>query len=57
MDAANLDALMFPQMIRQTPSVVNSSDIVATTVDEINILGTPGITVPAANVRMDRRSA
>ena len=34
-------------MFARTPPLVGNAEIVALTVDEINILGTPGITVPA----------
>lgn len=47
MDTHQLDALVFPQMRDPTPPLVGSATISALTVDEINILGTPGITVPA----------
>jgi Asp-tRNA(Asn)/Glu-tRNA(Gln) amidotransferase A subunit family amidase len=47
MEANDLDALAFPQMFRPTPSLSGSASIGALTVSEINILGTPGVTVPA----------
>ena len=48
MQAHQLDALVFPQMAAPTPRLIDTSaSIVATTVSEINVMGTPGITVPA----------
>ncbi len=46
-EAHNLDALVFPQSLRPIPFQEGTGTIDATTVDEINILGTPGVTVPA----------
>ena len=43
----NLDALVFPQMFKPTPDLFSTDRIGATTVSEINLLGTPGVTVPA----------
>ncbi|PBB40023.1 amidase [Mesorhizobium sp. WSM3866] len=43
----NLDACVFPQMLRELPPLHGTEHIRATTVDEINIAGLPGVTVPA----------
>lgn len=43
----DLDGLVFPQMWKKTPQLASSENIGATTVSEINLLGTPGVTVPA----------
>jgi amidase/aspartyl-tRNA(Asn)/glutamyl-tRNA(Gln) amidotransferase subunit A len=42
-----LDALVFPQMLHRTPALHSDENIASSTVDAINILGTPGVTVPA----------
>ncbi len=42
-----LDALVFPQMLRELPGLYAGEAILETTVSEINIAGIPGITVPA----------
>lgn len=47
LDENNLDALVFPQMFKPTPDLFSTDRIGATTVSEINLLGTPGVTVPA----------
>jgi Asp-tRNA(Asn)/Glu-tRNA(Gln) amidotransferase A subunit family amidase len=49
MTTHQLDALVFPQAPRETPSVNGTQGIDAITVSEINILGTPGIVVPAGS--------
>ncbi|MER9134559.1 amidase [Mesorhizobium sp. M0768] len=41
-----LDACVFPQMLQELP-LLNGERIRATTVNEINIAGLPGVTVPA----------
>ncbi len=43
----DLDALAFPQMYEPIPDLFSDEGYSATTVSEINILGTPGVTVPA----------
>lgn len=43
----NLDALVFPQMLTRTPSLNSNSNIAASSIEAINILGTPGVNVPA----------
>lgn len=43
----DLDGLAFPQMYAPVPDLAGTDDYPNTTVAEINILGTPGITVPA----------
>ena len=43
----HLDALVFPQMLTRTPNLNSSSNIAASSVEAINILGTPGVNVPA----------
>lgn len=43
----NLDGLVFPQMYEPVPSLTGTEEYASTTVSEINIMGTPGITVPA----------
>ena len=47
MTSHDLDALAFPQAIRETPSINGAVRIDASTVAEINMLGMPGVTVPA----------
>ena len=47
MDAAGLDALVFPQMRDRPPKLHAGEPIQETTVCEINIAGLPGVTVPA----------
>jgi len=47
MEANELDALVFPQMLRRTPPLSGNQAIEAPTADVINIMGTPGVTVPA----------
>jgi amidase/aspartyl-tRNA(Asn)/glutamyl-tRNA(Gln) amidotransferase subunit A len=47
MDQYQLDALVFPQMAKETPPLDSDEPIAATTVPEINIAGVPLITVPA----------
>jgi len=42
-----LDALVFPQMHEEIPPLHGEQRIRETTVDEINISGLPGVTVPA----------
>jgi aspartyl-tRNA(Asn)/glutamyl-tRNA(Gln) amidotransferase subunit A len=42
-----LDALVFPQMRDELPSLFGKKTIPETTVSEINIAGLPGVTVPA----------
>jgi aspartyl-tRNA(Asn)/glutamyl-tRNA(Gln) amidotransferase subunit A len=44
---AALDALVFPQMRAALPPLHGGENIHETTVDEINIAGLPGVTVPA----------
>jgi Asp-tRNA(Asn)/Glu-tRNA(Gln) amidotransferase A subunit family amidase len=43
----HLDACVFPQMLQELPPLHGKEPIRATTVDEINIAGLPGVTVPA----------
>ncbi|CDX14770.1 Amidase [Mesorhizobium sp. ORS 3324] len=43
----SLDACVFPQMFQELPLLHGPEHIRATTVDEINISGLPGVTVPA----------
>ncbi len=45
--AAQLDALVFPQMRSELPRLDSGQSIAETTVSEINIAGVPGVTVPA----------
>jgi amidase len=45
--AAQLDALVFPQMRAELPHLDSGQAIAETTVNEINIAGLPGVTVPA----------
>lgn len=47
LEANDLDALVFPQMLTETPQLSGSGSISASTVSEIDIMGTPGVTVPA----------
>ncbi|MFD2173427.1 amidase [Rhodobacter lacus] len=43
----NLDALAYPQMLRELPGLHSGDAILETTVGELNIGGFPGVTVPA----------
>ncbi|WP_247355051.1 amidase [Bradyrhizobium sp. 160] len=43
----HLDACVFPQMLQELPPLHGKQRICETTVDEINIAGLPGVTVPA----------
>lgn len=47
LESNDLDALAFPQMYAPIPDLFSDERYSATTVSEINILGTPGVTVPA----------
>jgi len=47
LDAAGIDALVFPQMRDKLPLLHAGKPIQETTVCEINIAGLPGVTVPA----------
>ena len=47
MDAARLDALVFPQTRDKLPKLHAGEPMLETTVCEINIAGLPGVTVPA----------
>ena len=47
MDQHKLDALVFPQMYKETPPLHSEDKIADTTVPEINIAGVPLVTVPA----------
>ncbi len=47
MDKYDLDALVYPQMFKETPQLSSTDNIGATTVSEINIAGVPLVTVPA----------
>lgn len=47
MDKYDLDALVFPQMFKETPLLSSEDNIGATTVSEINLAGVPLVTVPA----------
>ena len=47
LDAAALDAVVFPQMHSELPSLHGGIPIHETTVCEINIAGLPGVVVPA----------
>ena len=47
LESNNLDGLAFPQMYAPVPDLFSDESYSATTVSEINILGTPGVTVPA----------
>lgn len=47
MDKHKLDGLVFPQMYAPVPDLEGTEEYSSTTVSEINILGTPGVTVPA----------
>jgi Asp-tRNA(Asn)/Glu-tRNA(Gln) amidotransferase A subunit family amidase len=47
MDENQLDGLVFPQMYAPVPPLEGTEEYPSTTVSEINILGSPGITVPA----------
>jgi Asp-tRNA(Asn)/Glu-tRNA(Gln) amidotransferase A subunit family amidase len=47
METQDLDALAFPQMRIPAPRLFSTAEIDALTVSEINMLGTPGVTVPA----------
>lgn len=46
MDFYDLDALVYPQMFKETPLLDSKDNIGATTVSEINIAGIPLVTVP-----------
>ncbi|CAG5089436.1 Amidase family protein [Thermobacillus xylanilyticus] len=46
MDKYELDALFFPQMYKETPTLDSGENIGATTVSEINMAGVPLVTVP-----------
>lgn len=43
----DLDALVYPQMLRELPGLHSGEVLLETTVGEINISGIPGVTVPA----------
>ncbi|CAM3941740.1 amidase [Cohnella lubricantis] len=47
MDKYDLDALVYPQMFKETPLLSSEDNIGATTVSEINLAGVPLVTVPA----------
>lgn len=47
LDQHKLDALVFPQMYKETPLLHSEDKIADTTVPEINIAGVPLVTVPA----------
>ncbi|WP_072013882.1 amidase family protein [Myxosarcina sp. GI1] len=47
LESNDLDGLVFPQMYAPVPDLFSDESYSATTVSEINILGTPGVTVPA----------
>lgn len=47
LESNDLDGLAFPQMYAPVPDLFGDESYSATTVSEINILGTPGVTVPA----------
>ena len=47
MDSHSLDAMVFPQMRKESPPLHGDKTIQATTVSEINIAGLPGVVVPA----------
>lgn len=47
LESNELDVLIFPQTYAPVPDLFSDEDYSATTVSEINILGTPGVTVPA----------
>jgi hypothetical protein len=47
MEQYDIDAFVYPQMWKETPDLFGGQNIGATTVSEINLLGTPGVTVPA----------
>lgn len=47
MDKYELDALVFPQMFKETPQLASKENIGATTVSEINLAGVPLVTIPA----------
>lgn len=47
MEENQLDGLVFPQMYAPVPPLEGTEEYSSTTVSEINILGSPGITVPA----------
>jgi len=47
MDRYDLDALVYPQMFKETPLMSSDENIGATTVSEINLAGVPLVTVPA----------
>ena len=47
MDENDLDGLFFPQMLKETPGLFSGEEIDPATVSEINVMGTPVVTVPA----------
>lgn len=47
MEENDLDAFVYPQMLQATPGLTENRNISSSTVDAINIMGTPGVTVPA----------
>jgi len=47
MDEHRLDALVFPQMYKEVPSLAGDEMYGATTASQINIAGLPAVTVPA----------
>ncbi|HZG77598.1 MAG TPA: amidase [Paenibacillus sp.] len=47
MDSYKLDAFVFPQMFKETPTIESGEEIGPTTVSEINVAGLPLVTVPA----------
>jgi aspartyl-tRNA(Asn)/glutamyl-tRNA(Gln) amidotransferase subunit A len=53
MDRHRLDALVFPQMLSESPPLHGPLTIQATTVSEINIAGLPGVVVPAGYYESD----
>ena len=47
MEQNDLDGFFFPQMFAPVPDLVSDDAYANTTVSEINVLGTPGVAVPA----------
>ncbi len=47
MDKYDLDALVYPQMFKESPLLSTEDNIGATTVSEINVAGVPLVTVPS----------
>ena len=47
MDAHQIDALVYPQLLCPPPTLYSGLPLQETTVSEINIAGLPGVTVPA----------